>query len=312
MKTLLMAIIFMGFNSYANEKGNGGSYDEAYIYGTQDNYNQIISKLSKFIKKHENEFAEFLPEKFVKVANELKLNVVDETLTDSNGVKGRTCLNFPNTLEIVCDIDKLSRIEYNPKAQFVLMTHEILGLLDIEKSSPYYPEQIDGYKISKKIAKYVTKIADYDLIFESREKLILELNELLRQPFDGHTPGFNCFYIGYQQVFLDEDGWLTVETYHKSNGGTGFGCGYENSFDLHFTRYLDLRKIRSLKYHPIPADRYFNIAASFSPECHGEECTVNENGTIEFNVSVIYFKYTHPSKTKRIKTILEKLIDTYR
>lgn len=302
----------MGFNSYANEKGNGGSFSEAYMYGTQDSYRQIILKISSFVTKHDREFAEFAPKKFARVSRELKLEIVNKTLVDKNGVSGRTCLNYPSALKIVCDVNKLERIQHNPKAQFVLMAHEVLGLLGIEMTSPYNPEQIDGYKISKRIAKYVTKVADYDLVFVNREDLIIELNEILSDTYDGRTPGFfYCAYIGYQQVFLDDHGWLTVESYTKETGGSS-SCSYENDFSLSFTRFLDLRKVQEVISHHVPSDRNFDIAASLSFECSREDCLINEYGQTESGVSVIYFKFTHPVKAKRVKRLVEQLIDTYK
>ncbi|MBY0415744.1 MAG: hypothetical protein K2Q18_16340 [Bdellovibrionales bacterium] len=177
MKTLLiLGTILLGANAFAgNEKGNGGSGTESKIVAHQAHLESVSLKIKNFFAKNEKtlatQFPEFNIRTLVGKIGKSQIKVIDaEELLDKDGVS-RTCLNFRDSALIECKSSGVESLINSPSALFVLVLHEYLGLIDAEETSPKNPLMIDGYSISKKIAPYVTKVSDYDLVISNKGNL---------------------------------------------------------------------------------------------------------------------------------------------
>ena len=148
--------------------GNGGSGNEVAIVIAQKNISDIASKIDFFFKKNpeaKNEFPEIDFNEFSKLIENAKYEITEDKLIDKNG-QTRTCLNFSKELLIQCGLKELSLLDKDVPAQFVLVFHELLGLMEIEESSPTNVELSDSYIISQRLKKYVTKVDSYDLVYK--------------------------------------------------------------------------------------------------------------------------------------------------
>jgi len=150
--------------------GNGGSFDEARAVLLETTIRQTIQKIRKFFIKNKNKLADDFPEvpidKLIKLIPVLKIKVTSEELFDKNNTP-RTCLNFLQEKLIKCNITKIDAMINNPKVTFVFLAHEVFGILEVEESHPENEYLIDSYPISGRLAKYVTKVAEYDLVFKA-------------------------------------------------------------------------------------------------------------------------------------------------
>ncbi len=174
MKLLLSLMLLMNFNTSAVErakagqdKGNGGSGKEALLVAQQAQIENVAQKIRSFFLKNESTlkpvFKEIAIQKLLKKIKESDIRVVDEDkLIDRHGIS-RTCLNFVGSSLIECKSSGIAKLFDQPAAFFVLVLHEYLGLIGVEETAPNNPTYIDGYKISKKIAPYVSKVSNYDL-----------------------------------------------------------------------------------------------------------------------------------------------------
>lgn len=95
----------------------------------------------------------------------LRLEVVEQTLIDRNGIT-RTCLNFPEAAYIQCNKERLNALGNDVPTQYVLVFHELLGLLGVEESSPN-EELIRSYSISSRLKAYVQKVSTYNLVYKN-------------------------------------------------------------------------------------------------------------------------------------------------
>lgn len=165
MKTLLLTLL-LATNVFAQggeRVGNGGSYSEAEIAAEQVELELTVNKIKKFFinnKQVADIFPEFSMKEFFAKTNHVSITVVDKELFDKHNVK-RTCLNYDRKIE--CDINELQQTHNDPKIYFVLMLHELLGIVGVEETSPENATAIEGYKISKRIARYVSRVSNYDL-----------------------------------------------------------------------------------------------------------------------------------------------------
>lgn len=163
-----------------NGAGNGGDGDVAELFAEESIYKSIITKIALFYKRNPSILEANYPELNLKdvlnTARSYDLFVTYEPLYDKDGIE-RTCLNKRVVRKIkrpliVCNLSKLKDISESPKAQFVLMEHELMRLLGIVEKSPKDASQMEGFKRSKHIAGYVTKVNDYDLrVPENNEKV---------------------------------------------------------------------------------------------------------------------------------------------
>ena len=153
--------------------GNGGSGNEVAVVIAQKNISDIAAKIDIFFKKNteaRDEFPEIDFNQLSRVINDVKIVVAEEKLIDKNDQK-RTCLNFPEELLIQCNLKEYSLIEKDVPSQFVLVLHELLGLLEVEESSPMNEELSDSYRISQRLKKYVTKVDSYDLVYKNYSEI---------------------------------------------------------------------------------------------------------------------------------------------
>lgn len=184
---LLMSALLLSINAFAkpsitdSDKGNGGSGSETLMVSSQVMIEDVAIKIKHFFIKNETKLSIIFPEfkviDLVRKINETELEIVNnEFLIDKHDIK-RTCLNFPNQAKINCSASLIEKISSNPQALFVLVLHEYLGLIGVEETSPKNAQMIDGYSISKRIAPYISKLSQYDLVFKS-----IDLLDILTNP----------------------------------------------------------------------------------------------------------------------------------
>jgi hypothetical protein len=168
---ILSALLVLSTTAaFANDKGNGGSGDESQMVALQAQLETVSLKIRTFFLKNEKElkkvFPEFNIQALVKTIKKSDIRIVDKKLTDKYG-KDRTCLNFPQSALIECKQSEIQALIDHPSAFFVLVFHEYLGLIGAEETSPNDPLLINGYSISKKIAPFVSKVNEYNLVIDS-------------------------------------------------------------------------------------------------------------------------------------------------
>ena len=78
-------------------------------------------------------------------------------LLDRNGDL-RTCINLyrgamPNLIR--CNLSEIQKIENIDGVLSVLVFHEMLGLIGVERTVPKHPVHIEGYQHSKKLTSYL-------------------------------------------------------------------------------------------------------------------------------------------------------------
>lgn len=174
---LLTGILFSSIQTATagDRAGNGGSGDESKLAAQQAVLETTAIKIKNFFNKNKKSlhttFSEINIEELVSKIEETKIHVVErEDLIDKNGIN-RTCLNFPESNLIECKSSEIDSLSSNPKALFVMVLHEILGLMQAEETSPRNINVTDGYSISKRIASYVLKVNDYDLVINEKCKI---------------------------------------------------------------------------------------------------------------------------------------------
>lgn len=163
-KYFFISLFLLPFCFAGQEAGNGGSENEAKRVSVEAEIKSVALKIQIFFTKNpglESEFYEFDRNKLISTIGTASIKVVDDKLVDKFG-ETRTCLNFPLKLEIICNLD-FQKLDSFPRAKFVLILHEVLGLLGVEENIPSRPQLYLSYEISSKLAKYVSKIANYDL-----------------------------------------------------------------------------------------------------------------------------------------------------
>ena len=173
MKNLFMTgfiLLNLSTLTYAssNEKGNGGSGSESQMVAQQAQLETVSLKIKNFFLKNEvvlqEEFPEFSVQALIKKIKSSDIRVVDTNeLLDKDGVS-RTCLNYPESSIIECKSPGIEALLEQPSALFVLVFHEYLGLIGVEETSSNNANINDGYSLSKRIAPYVSKVNDYDLV----------------------------------------------------------------------------------------------------------------------------------------------------
>ncbi|MGE3608454.1 MAG: hypothetical protein AB7I27_02610 [Bacteriovoracaceae bacterium] len=206
MKQLIfLALLAMASNqnSFAyNEKGNGGSGEEVEAIVTHQGINEIVTKIGNFFAFNpilQKTFNEFDIQTLVNISKDVKIETSKEELIDKNGIS-RTCLNFRNENLIKCNEDKFEKIS-NPASQFILIFHELLGLLGVEESSPLNEELLSSYKISEKLRPFVKKVSSYDLRITNESKTwSIPRLKVVEGTFTSHT----CT-IKRLQIFLSKD-----------------------------------------------------------------------------------------------------------
>lgn len=154
---------------HENEKGNGGTISEAMLAGKEAELVQVAQKIKRFFLKYPKTMKKVFPmvktKELVEKINVMSIDVVDQKLVDRYGIT-RSCLNFRDSDLIQCNYTELEKFKKNPGAIFVLMLHEIFGLMGIEETSPLNATYIEGYKHSKAIYPYATKVEDWDLVMK--------------------------------------------------------------------------------------------------------------------------------------------------
>lgn len=208
VSTLFLGVLAVSHVSFAGDRaGNGGSGGESEMAAQQAQVESISLKIKHFFqqnkKKLASEFPEVLIPKLVQIIEEADLRVVEtKQLIDKHG-KSRTCLNFPESSLIECKSAGIAALSAQPAAMFVLIFHEYLGLLGVEETSPTNPSMIDGYSISKRIAPYVTKVNDYDLVMTSSknsfEKFYFPMIHDEHIDFSSNEDGV-CIALGYSKA----------------------------------------------------------------------------------------------------------------
>lgn len=200
---LILGLILLSAQSFArSDKGNGGSASEAQMIAQQAQIESVAFKIRSFFLKNEatlkSQFPEFEIQTLVKKIKTSDIRIVDEEfLYDKNGVS-RTCLNFPDSSLIECKYSGIQALLNGPAPLFVLVLHEYLGLIGAEETAPTDPNIVDGYSISKRIAPYVTKVNDYDLVMTSSSSPKARTCDILVLVGDGYLTSETNERIEYE------------------------------------------------------------------------------------------------------------------
>jgi uncharacterized protein YlzI (FlbEa/FlbD family) len=170
--SLFLGVLTVSSLTYAGDRGgNGGSGDEVSDLIVRENIKDIVSKIGVFFTRNEKAREEFpevsFPDLF-ELTSAVKVEVTDEQLIDKNGVD-RTCLNFQENSLILCNKSKFLKLENDVPSQYVLVFHELLGILGVEESSPNR-EMLESYGTSQKLKRFVTKVSGHDLVYSKGPK----------------------------------------------------------------------------------------------------------------------------------------------
>ena len=152
--------------------GNGGSEDEISNSLSEITYLDFTEQIVTFYNQNpraKDTFPQIDPDTFEQVTSELTFELSHKELFDKNNMK-RSCLNFPDEVKIICNpIDK-EKHENDTRVTFILLFHEILGLMGIEESTPENERVIQNYEVSRRLIKYFSKTQTYKLNSSDREK----------------------------------------------------------------------------------------------------------------------------------------------
>lgn len=179
----MLTISSLTFAYGGDRGGNGGSGDESSIAARQAVLEGTALKIKKFFSVNgarlQREFPEFKVHDLVTAIERSKISVLDVKELKDKHRKNRSCLNYSNSNLIECKYSDVLKLEENPEALFVLIMHEYLGLLGVEETSPQDSSFINGYSISKRLAGYVNKVNDYDLVLVKKTSSLASNNFIL-------------------------------------------------------------------------------------------------------------------------------------
>ncbi|MGE3610242.1 MAG: hypothetical protein AB7I27_11685 [Bacteriovoracaceae bacterium] len=203
----IFILLFLQNAMAGGTAGNGGSGDESKIVAAQAQVETVASKLRLFFLKNETLLKVYFPEvdipKILKLIKSSDLRIVETNdLVDKNGLS-RTCLNYPDSQLIECRLDSIESLVDQPAVLFVLIFHEFLGLAGVEETSPKNSSFIDGYSISKRIAPFVTKVNNYDLVMEAPCDVISSAKKLALYIVNDNAQYFNL--SNKKTVFSEEE-----------------------------------------------------------------------------------------------------------
>ena len=163
----IIIYLFLVFNLFAtdgNDGGNGGSGSDVRLVIVENEVERISDEIFFFFEENQEPrmtFPEINITEFLEIKNQLTIEAAAETLIDKNGVR-RTCLNFPTEIKIQCNLD-FENLNDLPTAKYILVLHELLGLLGIEESNPNNPRLIQSYSISSRLNRYLSTVSTVKL-----------------------------------------------------------------------------------------------------------------------------------------------------
>jgi hypothetical protein len=213
----------LSMNVFAGAGGHGGSGTESEIAASTNQVEVVTMKLKRFFSKNVDVLKGVFPEVEIPLLLEkfetAQLKVVTaEVLIDKNGVS-RSCLNYQETNLIECKNSEIARLVDRPLALFVLVFHEYLGLMGVEETSPTDAAAVDGYKISRRLSGYLTKVVEYDLQISGIQELEKQLQEMKKiSPYkkqDGPIT-FNDYLTEYRKI-EDEIQDITFKKYYSQS-----------------------------------------------------------------------------------------------
>jgi hypothetical protein len=154
MKFLVILFLISVATAHAQSgAGNGGDPREVQVH-------QLIEKIALFLDSKEvrdlNLFPEVQVSSVQKKLKDVKVKFVNRPLLD-RFFHFRPLMNYPNQNRIRGNRRLWDRLQLDPTAQFVIVGHEVFGLLGIEVAGLFVPSQ---YDVSERLAQYVYKAAD--------------------------------------------------------------------------------------------------------------------------------------------------------
>ena len=183
MKMLLLtSLLFLSLNSFAKVGKmfdlNGIVVTDFELSFTDDQLGIMSNNLVKslyliFEKDQENlqsQFPEFKFMDLLKTMKDVKVEIVQETLIDKDGIT-RTCLNYPASLRIKCTSKELDKIKFHQQAYYLLILHEYLGIIGVEETSIDNLDYREGYSISSRFLIYFSAMRINELSFEKTSPL---------------------------------------------------------------------------------------------------------------------------------------------
>ena len=145
--------------------GNGGDGGEVELLTQKIQLEATAGKIFQFFSENselEEVFPEFSREDILALQGKVKFEVSNDVLTDREGAV-RTCLNYSAAKRIQCNYTRLAGL--SPTVYFVLNLHELLGILGVEIASIENDYLIESYPISSRLARYVSRVQNHDLVF---------------------------------------------------------------------------------------------------------------------------------------------------
>ena len=161
MKYLLfISFVLFNFNIYANELLS--NLDESSKKGVSEYEQDFVDKkqdIEYFFKINElslkSIFPEFKINKLIEKFKEAKIEFVsNEILIDEYGAI-KTCLNFPAISLIKCSVSRFSQFDSTPRAIYILVLNQYLGLINVKEAPSGDDNFIDGYSISRRIFPHI-------------------------------------------------------------------------------------------------------------------------------------------------------------
>jgi hypothetical protein len=212
MKFLLLALIALSFNSFANEKGNGGDECEREIQVIQEEIqNWIYQGGSDHLILPENISLENYNEKMLSILNSdvTKLSCTSEKVFILKSEK--TCINMQEEdggYRIICNEKKFK--EMTDSAKYKIVHHEYAGIAGFEVNNG---EEKSQYFITNQLSKFMEKVLVTKLAIKPNDEMIyLDDNKLNSSTVD------DILYEGY-----------TIEATVSRNNGFHFNPGQSNS-----------------------------------------------------------------------------------
>lgn len=268
--------------------GSGGSGDESQIVVNEVLIKESLLRIKDFFQKYgdkkevKNDFPMINIDKLSDKIDEalLKLVITEDEVYDFAGVS-RFAVNYEHNGEIHYNIRKMRSIK-SAAVFYVLQTHEIFGLLGIEKNDPSNEVMIENYPHASKIAKYVVKVLSYGLdivsdinsISKQQSFICRNLEELkpaelwlnidnrtknLEVIFDPKTETHNFYYPlldrSYSQLSLLPDNQVvSFDNIGKFDDDAGYTIIYENK-----SLQVWANAINVIDYNET-VNKFFNIA----------------------------------------------------
>ena len=173
-KNIIVSLVFILFtiSAYAQDRvGTGGSGQEIAIVNEAYKLEDVAEKIIGFfmrVPSLRSYFTEVNLNALVELRGRVTYEITEDELRDDEGTV-RSCLNFDITprKKIICNLSEMQNLSQRPEEYFTLVAHELFGLVGLEESSINHDNLVYSYPISGRIARYVSRVSSYDLVYNS-------------------------------------------------------------------------------------------------------------------------------------------------